>query len=302
MSRPDRVAWIDGRMGRWADITVPLMAQSLQRGTLVFDIFDVVGPADARRGLGAVEHVRRFLGSTEAMGMDLGVGYDELWAAVGQVAEAEADATYVRLCAWWGEETFALVPGSDRVSVAVLAFAGDDLGAIVSSTDPARLTIAPTIKLPPRVLNPTVKVAASYTHGAVAALGARRAGFDDVLFLDEEGQVAESTVMSLVGVSGDTLFAPTTDTVLDGVTRRIVLDVARDEGLAVDLGPVGLDRLAAADEVFLCSTSRLVWPVASVDEMSWPAPGATSSRLRDRVRAILRGEDPLAERWLQPLS
>lgn len=300
-TRPDRVAWVDGEMGRWADITVPLMAQSMQRGTLVFDIFDVVGPAGARRGLGAREHVERFMGSAAAMGMELGFSYDELWSAVGQVAEIESDATYVRLCAWWGEETFALVPGTDRATVAVLAFAGSDLGSIATATEPARLTFAPTIKLPPRVLDPTVKVAASYTHGAVAALAAKRAGFDDVVFLDENGLVAESTVMSLVGVAESTLFAPTTDTVLDGITRRIVLDVAADEDLAVDLGPVSIDRLAAADEVFLCSTSRLVWPVASVDELSWPAPGAVSGRLGARLRSILDGDDPLADHWLQAL-
>jgi branched-chain amino acid aminotransferase len=102
-------------------------------------------------------------------------------------------------------------------------------------------------------------------------------------------------------VVADVLHVPGLDHVLDGITRRAVLELAADEGIRAEIGSVPAEVLDVADEAFLTSTTRNIWPVGRIGERELPAPGAVTSRLAARLQDVLRGVDPLSPRWLQPL-
>ncbi len=297
----DPTAWLDGELVDPNTLQLPLMSHAVQRGSLVFDVFDVVHGADGPLGLAARRHVERFHRSARLMELPVRWSVDELLAASAVVAAATDDTRFVRLCGWWGGETFTVTPAPDDVPlVAVVASPGPPLAL---DTTTVTVQIAKAIKLPAEVLPPAVKVAAAYTHGALATRRARAAGFDEIVFLDGEGHLTESAVMSLVLVVDGVLRTAPDTSVLDGITRQIVLDLAADEGMPVEVGPLPVELLERADEAWFCSTSHLLWPIRRIDDHVLPAaPGEVGRRVRDRLRALVDRADPLAERWWTPLG
>ncbi len=293
-------AWLDGELVDPSSLQLPLMSHAVQRGSLVFDVFDVVGGTDGLFGLAAREHVERFHRSARIMELPVRWSVDELLAASAKVAAGTDDVRFVRLCGWWGGETLTVTPDPDDVpKVAVVGFPGP---ALALDTSTATAQIADSVKLPAEVLPPAVKVAAAYTHGGLATRRARAAGFDETLFLDRDGHLAESAVMSLVLVVDGVLRTAPDTTVLDGITRRIVLDVAADEGIPVEVGPLPVELLDRADEAWFCSTSHLLWPIRRIDGRELPsAPGDVGRRIGRRLQALVDRSDPRSERWWTPL-
>jgi branched-subunit amino acid aminotransferase/4-amino-4-deoxychorismate lyase len=95
---------------------------------------------------------------------------------------------------------------------------------------------------------------------------------------------------------------PPLDAVLDGITRRAVLDVAKHLGHPIEIRPVSWDDVESADELFLSSTNAQVLPISRLDEIDFVAPGPVSAALGADVEEMLAGRHPLSERWLTRLG
>jgi len=156
--------------------------------------------------------------------------------------------------------------------------------------------------MPAWVLSPQAKLAAGYLYTSIAKGVAREAGFDDVLLLDERGDVSESSTQSFFLVDGGTLLTAPTNRVLAGITRWAVLDLAADEGIPIKEDAVPRSALDTAQEAFLTGTTTDIWPVAQVDARSFEAPGVLTQQISRRLTRVLAGEDTVfSPRWLQPL-
>ena len=107
--------------------------------------------------------------------------------------------------------------------------------------------------------------------------------------------------MSFMLVEGERLCVPPLDYVLAGVTRRAVLELARDEKIEIAEQPVPRSAIARASEALLVGTTVSVWAVADIDghKLPEPVPGPISERLAARMKAMLAGRDPLSGRWLE---
>ena len=123
-----------------------------------------------------------------------------------------------------------------------------------------------------------------------------------MLLLDERGDVAESSTQSFFLVEDGTLYTAPLDYVLAGITRRVVLEFAADEGIPAREEPVAAERLKTVDEIFMAGTTVNVWPVAQIDDHALPTsvPGPVTKRLMDRFSAMITHQDPVfSPRWMQ---
>lgn len=124
----------------------------------------------------------------------------------------------------------------------------------------------------------------SYAENMAAQDEAAERGDDDALLVAHDGTVLEAPTANVWWREGDTLRTPSLDLpILAGVTRAVILELAPAAGYAVEEGVFPLDRLLAADEVFLCSSIREVMPVANVDTKPFtlgPAAQALQGALR----------------------
>jgi branched-chain amino acid aminotransferase len=302
----ERRIWVDGALRPWADATVHVMSQSLQRGTLVFDVMPVYSSARGPCALGLREHVERFARSARLAEMPLRWDVAALVGAVRDTARANPGCELIKLSGYFAEPSLDVLPVEEFGTVAIAALAKRDLhpGYRGRIQEPARLMIAAPPKLPAEVISPQLKVAASYTHAVAAKRAALRAGCHDLLFLDQQGQLTESATASFFLVQEGALASAPLDTVLEGVTRRAVLEIARAEDIPVRETALPASALQRADEAFLTGSSIEIWPIERVGEirLPTPVPGPITSRLHARYERMVKGEDPLlSPRWLQEL-
>lgn len=302
MTTEDRRIWVDGALIPWQDATLHVLSQSAARGSLVFDVMSCHWLERGPAVFGLREHVERFSRSAGLSGMSLPADVDRLLQGVGEAVRANPGCELVKINAYYPGIALDVLPRDPLATVAIAAFSPEDvLPGPLPPRKPARLQIPDPRKMPPWVMSPQAKLAAGYLYTSVAKARARRDGFDDILLLDEHGNLAESAAMSFMLVLDGAVYVPPLDYVLAGITRRAVLEVALAEGIAVKEEAVPREAVQSASEAFLVGTTINVWPVAAIDghKLPEPVPGPISARLIERMDALIAGADPLSARWMQ---
>jgi len=150
-----------------------------------------------------------------------------------------------------------------------------------------------------------VKSTGSYLNSSLAATEAKQAGFDEAIFLREDGTVAEGSAMNLFMVSdGRLITAPPNADILVGITRNTVLELARDElGIEVIERPIARTELYVCDELFFTGTGAQVAPVRSVDQrlINSGQPGKLAKRLQDLYFRVVQGKEKKYRHWCTPV-
>jgi branched-chain amino acid aminotransferase len=304
----DRTIWLDGQFVPWQDATVHVLSHSLQRGSLVFDY---TGVHETARGPGIFRldvHVERLLRSCELMGLPIAYGQTEIEAAVLETVRHNPGARAVKASAYYASVEVDVVPLDQRVSLAIAAY--DPTTDILGHLPGQPRTRASTVRLwlekkthqrREDIVSPQAKVSANYASGMMAKSRALKAGFDEVLFVNEDDQLAEGPTTNLFVVDATgRLRTPPEKRVLQGVTRLSVIELAAADGIPVDESDIAPRELMTAREVFLTGTTAGVLPAESVDgrPVGDVCPGPIATRLGDHLRLALKGEAPGFEHWL----
>lgn len=307
-----RCIWLDGELVPWDAARVHVLSHCAARGGLVFDYMRVCHTPRGAAIFRLDDHIERFLHSCKLVGLPLEHGAGELREACRAAVRNNPGAGVVKLNAFLPSVEVDVVPVDARVSIAAAAF------------DPQADVLAhksPPPPEPPRVLrlwiekerrqrradilHPHAKVAANYTSPMLAKWSARRRGYDDVLLVDERGFLAEgpTTNFFLVDNSG-ALCTPPLQSVLPGVTRRSLMELAESEGRRVIAAPLSMESLAGAAEAFLTGTGAGVMPVASLDDrpVGSACPGPVTAALAERFQRINTGADSAFAHWLCPVD
>ncbi|HEY0964727.1 MAG TPA: aminotransferase class IV [Candidatus Paceibacterota bacterium] len=133
------------------------------------------------------------------------------------------------------------------------------------------------------------KVNGAYVNSALAKQDAIDSGFDDCLFLNHNGYVSELSAANIFMVKNSCLHTPdTASDILEGITRRSVIELAKELGISVCERNVALTELYTADEVFACGTSAFVSPLLEIDSRKIGAGtiGTVTERLRNELVRI----------------
>lgn len=243
-------------------------------------------------------HVDRLAGTCESIGLVHGVDDEELRDRVDETLAANGltDA-YVRLSITRGIQPGKLTPSREVdptvvVIVAPLPRGGPD--GEPAWDGPARATIADTRRVPDAALPARAKTH-NYLNGVLARLECRETNADEAIMLDDDGALTEGATSNLFFVDDEVLKTPALDgPVLPGVTRAVVLDLARESAIPVEEGDYTVEELLDADEAFLTNTTWELRPIASVDGAALDG-GPVTDRLRrafsERVAVRYESED-----------
>ncbi len=308
--RVDRLIWLDGEFVPWERATVHILSHSLQRGSLVFDYMSVHqtprGAAVFRLDL----HVQRMLRSCELMGLPLRQGAALISEAIIETARANPGAKAVKASAYFPSVEVDVVPLDTRVSLAIAAY--DPQADIIDplSQSGERQKRAKQVRLwlekqthqrREDIVSPQAKVAANYAASMTAKARALEHGFDEILLVDEENQLAEGPTTNVFVVDGGgVLCTPPERRVLRGVTRQSIIELAKADGIELREVPLSPEALTTAREVFLTGTSAGVLPVVSVDgrPVGTSCPGPVAESLSQHFERVTAGRDPDFDHWL----
>lgn len=216
-------------------------------------------------------HLERLENSAGAIALEIPYSRAQITTAIDElIARYDDDSGYLRLVVTRGRGTLGIDPRScARPVVFVIA----DSISVLSPGEPQRgvsLHVARTRRMPAECLDPAIK-SLNYLNNILARIEANRAGRDEALMLNLEGYVSEGSVDNLfVVIDGVLRTPPLGDGLLAGITRAVIIEIAREIGIPVDEASLTVDDLMRAGECFLTGTGAELVPVASIDETILP--------------------------------
>jgi len=293
--------WFNGELTRWDDARIHVSAHALQYGTGVFEgmrCYDTdSGPAIFRLDA----HMRRFAASASYYDIEWSYSFDQLCAASLDVIRANSlDNAYLRPLAFFDSHSFNVWPKGCPVSVAIIAVPGRPY----TQGGPERglrVTVSSVRRIDAASLPPSVKACGHYTNSVRAVQDANRRGFDDALLLNYKGEFAEGSGANLFLVKDGRVITNDADaSIVLGITRYSVLQIASDLGLPVDVRSLTLDDVAGADEAFFTGTAIEVTPITEVDGRPVGAgkPGPITLRIQQSYFDAVHGRLPQYHAWL----
>jgi branched-chain amino acid aminotransferase len=212
-------------------------------------------------------HLQRLQTSADAIGLEMPYSLEQIEQAIEQLIDAySSDSGYLRLVVTRGVGNLGLDPQKCcRPSLFIIA----DQIAVMDVNEQGQgvsLHVAHTRRTPARCLDPKIK-SLNYLNNILARIEANRAGMDEALMLNLEGYVSEGSVDNIFIVSdGELLTPPLEDGMLEGITRAVIIDVARSAGISCHETSLRVDDLQQAQECFLTGTGAELIPVRQIDD------------------------------------
>ena len=299
------LVWCNGELVPAQEAVVPVLSHALHYGTGVFEgirVYDTPrGPAAFR----LTDHLDRLLRSARLYAMEVPFTREELRAGVDDVVRANGfSSCYVRPIVFCGAGTMTVSPRGASIETCIAAWEwGAYLGDEAADAG-VRALVSSWRRMSGDALIPSAKATGQYLNSILARREAERAGCDEALMLDRRGMVSEGTGENVFLVCDGALVTPgTTSSILPGITRSSVIELARELGHDVAERDVERGELYAADEVFMTGTAVELVPIREIDGMAIGdgRPGPVTRRLQEALADALRGRDECHLAWSEPV-
>jgi branched-chain amino acid aminotransferase len=178
------------------------------------------------------------------------------------------------------------------------------IGSYLTKERPLNLMVSSWRRIQDNAIPARAKVSGSYVNVSLAAQEAREGGFDEGILLNEDGTVSEAAGMNIFIVrNGKLITTPVYDNVLEGITRSIVLQLAREQDIPIEERSINRSELYASDEVFLCGTGAEISGVGSIDRrrIGKGEIGPITNRIQEIYFQAVRGNLSSYQSWLTPV-
>jgi len=301
MLEPSAKIWMDGRFVNWADANVHVLTHSLHYGLAAFEGVRCYMGRSGSAIFKLHDHVDRLFDSAH-IGM-MQIPYDKKQvtdAIVETVRVNKLDACYIRPLVYIGYGAMGVYPAENPIKLAIAAwkwgaYLGDEalangMRARVSSFTRHHVNVSMT----------RGKISGYYVNSILAKLEVKADGYDEAILLDPEGYVSEGTGENVFIVRKGRLKTTPLTSILEGITRNAVIELAREQQISVVEERFTRDEMYIADEVFVTGTAAELTPVREIDNrrIGTGKPGPITLALQKRFFSIVHGEDPTHESWL----
>jgi branched-chain amino acid aminotransferase len=297
---PTETIWFNGTLVPWNDAKVHVLAHGLQYGTGVFEGMKSYPTADGPAIFRLDAHLERFYKSAELYDLAIPYSTETIAEASLEVVRAnKLEASYLRPVAFFDAGTLSVWTAECPVTVAIAAV---PTGQYLANADAGvRVTVSPIRKFDNSAISAWAKACGQYINSARAVNDAQRRGFDEALLLNSQGLVAEGSGENLFVVKNGAIVTNDRDaSILMGVTRASVLELAKDLGIEASVAPISVEDVLGADELFFTGTAVEVTAIREVDGrvISGGKPGPVTRRIQDTFNQAVRGQLPQYRGWL----
>ena len=293
--------WMDGDLLDWSDAKIHVLTHTLHYGTGVFEgvrAYETsAGPAIFRLN----DHTNRLFNSAELIGMSIPYSPDELNDAQANIVkENKLNNAYIRPMCFYGSEGMGLRADNLKVHVCIAAwdwgsYLGDD-----KITNGIKVKVTDFPKRCEKSMLHKAKASGNYLYSMLALKDALNSGFDEALILDVDNNVNEGSGENFFMVKDGILYTPRDHTVLNGITRKTIIDISQDLDLEVFEKDISVDDVKAADEAFFTGTAAEVTPVVQVDQSKIDdgTPGKITKKIQNVYFDLIRGKNSKYDHWL----
>ncbi len=286
----DGFIWMDGKLVDWKDAKLHVLSHGLHYASCVFEGERAYGGQIFK----STEHSERFKRSANLLDFEIPFSVAELDAAKQLVVDKNNQADcYVRPVAWRGSEMMAVAAQNSTIHTAIAVWPWPSMFDVNEKMKGIKLDIAEYRRPDPATAPSCAKAAGLYMICTISKHRAERKGYADAMMLDWQGRVAECTGANIFFVQDGALHTPIADCFLDGITRRTVIELARQRGVDVVERRIMPDELPNFQECFICGTGAEVTPVSEIGPHKF-SPGALSRSFVEDYSAEVRPKQKAA--------
>ncbi len=301
MDERDGWIWFDGEFVPWREAKVHVLTHTLHYGTGVFEGVRAYRTDNGTAIFRLKDHTRRLFDSAAIVGIRMPFTPDELNAAQREAVKKNGlDSAYLRPMVFYGAEGMGLRADNLKVHCIVAVW---QWGTYLGEENIQRGIRVKTSSFARYHVNTAMckaKANGHYINSMLALQEALAAGCDEALMLDTDGYVAEGSGENVFIVAGGAIHTPDLNATLNGITRRTVLQLAKDEGLEVVERRITRDEVYIADECFMTGTAAEVTPVRELDgrAIGGGGRGPVTERLQSLFFDVVHGRNNSHPEWL----
>jgi branched-chain amino acid aminotransferase len=293
--------WMNGELVDWADATVHVGAHGLHYGTGVFEGIRAYEAEGGTAVFRLTDHMDRLHRSAKLLYMEVPYTVEELRAATWDLIGANGlPSCYLRPIAFYGLGELGVGTSDNPVDVAIMAwpwgaYLGED-----GLRNGVRVKVSSWQRVGANTIPHVAKATGVYINSMLAVTEALRAGYQEAIMLTPEGTIADGSGESIFVVRDGVIYTPDLSaSILIGITRDTIIQIAQDLGHRVVEKPLIRTDLYLADEVFMCGTAAEVTPIREVDDQLIGPPGPVTRELQEAYLDTVHGR---SERWAQWLE
>lgn len=299
MEKADLI-WMNGDFVAWDEAKVHVLTHGLHYGTGIFEGIRAYetekGTAIFRHG----DHLDRFAKSAELYYMALPYAKGALRDATHELIRRNGlRSCYIRPLAVRGYGEMGLYAQSAPIDVIIAVWPWGAYLGEQSKLTGIRAKVSSWRRISPDGLIPHAKASGQYLNSILAKTESANAGYDEAILLDQRGLVCEGSGENIFLVrEGAVVTPPHTASILDGINRKSVIQIARDLGYAVVERDIARAELYLAEEMFLTGTAAELVPVREIDDHPLGEPGEVTRHIQSKFDDALHGRADEYLEWL----
>jgi len=292
--------WQNGEFVAWDDAQVHVLSHGLHYGTGVFEGIRAYETEQGTAVFRMREHLERLEKSAQLYFMDLPFARDALREATHElIRRNKLRSCYIRPLAFRGYGEMGLYAQSAPIEVMIAVWSWGAYLGEEGKKKGIRAKVSSWRALSGESLIPHAKASGQYLNSILAKTESAKAGYDEAILLDDTGNVSEGSGENIFLVRDGKLITPGhTSAILDGITRRSVIQIAGDLGYQVEERDIARAELYLADEVFFTGTAAELVPVREIDDHPLGAPGEITRHVQDKFEDALHGRAEEYREWL----
>jgi branched-chain amino acid aminotransferase len=295
--------WMNGELIDWADAKVHVGAHGLHYGT---GVFEGIRCYETERGPSVfrlAEHLQRLHDSARLLHMTLPYSVDELRTATHDLVGVNGlPECYIRPIAFYGYGELGVSTAGNPVDTVIMSWPWGTYLGEDGMRNGIRVKVSSWQRIGPNTIPHVAKATGVYLNSMLAVGEANRAGYDEAILLTADGYVADGSGENIFVVKDGVITTPPLSTsILPGITRDTIIQIAQDLGHRVEEANVIRSDLYLADEVFMTGTAAEVTPLRSIDDHEIGV-GPVTLEIQAAYLDTVRGRSERWSQWLDHVS
>jgi branched-chain amino acid aminotransferase len=290
--------WIDGNFVDWQNAKIHILTHTLHYGSGVFEGIRAYQTEKGTAVFRLKEHIERFFYSASCLEMKIPFSEKEIEKAILKTIKInKLKECYIRPIAIFGYGKIGLNPEGAPINVAIAVW---PWAAYLGNKETVNVKISEFIRIHPQSTIADAKICGNYVNSILASLEVKKAGFDEALFLDFEGNIAEGPGENIFIVKNQKIYTPPQGTILPGITRNSCIQIAKDLGISVKEKQITLKEIKSVDEAFFTGTAVEICPIGKIDEtlINQGKIGEITKKIKNIYQRVVRGQEERYLNWL----
>lgn len=296
------MVWMNGKLVPWKKANIHLASHVIHYGSSLFEGFRAYDTPKGTAILRNSAHIKRLYNSCKMYRMEIPFTQEEFEKAVIETIKAnKLKACYIRPVVYRGYGTLGVDPFPNPIDCAILVWEwGQYLGekALENGVD---VKISTWHRMAPNTFPALAKSGANYMNSQLIKMEALLEGYVEGIALNVRGHISEGSGENIfIVVNGEIHTPPLSSSILPGITRDMVIRLAKDLGITLVEETIPREMLYIAEEVFFTGSAAEITPIRSVDKITIGngRRGPVVKRLQDEFFAYINGERKDKYRWL----